>query len=84
MAVKDEQRRTSRELRRDSVCEDAAEPQAAVSADGEATKKGATTASRLTSVAFSVSRIASVCVRVCVHTYNKYWSSLDTIYFNVS
>lgn len=40
-AVKDEQRRTSRESRRDSVCEEAAEPQPAVSTDGETTKKGA-------------------------------------------
>lgn len=39
-AVKDEQRRTSRESRQDSVCEEAAEPQPAVSADGETTKKG--------------------------------------------
>lgn len=73
MVEKDEQCRTSRESRRDSVREEAAEPQLAVGADGEKSKKGeapATTASPSTSVDILLlySNHVSVCVRTLLHT----------------
>lgn len=79
---KDEQRRTSRESRRDSVRDAATEPQPAVGADGETTKKGdAPTAavSPSTSVDSLPTPIATTCVCVCPYMHTNIQTVLSAL-----
>lgn len=83
MVEKDEQHRT----RRDSVHEEAAESQPAVSADGETSKKGeapkATTASPFTSVDLcsldALPYSNHVCLCVSIHTHKHTYRVVRTI-----